>query len=118
MFKQIFMIVVLSILFGLGARVVQEQPVPFWGFPEPIKLIPPKADGSGVAKITSDDAFPPADQPYAIDYGTTMGLFAKKKRENINFVDSRDPELFAEGHIPGRSIFLTKNLLTILADWT
>lgn len=95
------MIFVLAVLLSLGARVFQENPVSFWGFPEPIKLIEPKGAIAAPTRISPNEAFAPADQPYAIDYTTTMGLYSKRKRENIHFIDSRDPELYAEGHIPG-----------------
>lgn len=101
MIKQVFMICILAVLVGLGARVIQDHPVPFWGFPEPMKMIEPKGAIAAAKVMSLDEAFAPADQPYAIDYSTTMGLYSKRKRENIHFIDSRDPDLYAAGHIPG-----------------
>jgi rhodanese-related sulfurtransferase len=102
MIKHVLIIGFLAVLLGLGARVVQEQPVPFWGHPEPIKLIEPKgAIASSSSLVSPDEAFTPADQPYAIDYPAAMGLYSKRKRDNIHFVDSREPELYVAGHIPG-----------------
>jgi 3-mercaptopyruvate sulfurtransferase SseA len=102
MYKQIFTLIALTILLGLGTRVIQDSPVPFWGFPQPIKLIQPKgAIAETTALSSSNEAFVPADKPYAVDYMTVMGLFSKQKRDSIHFVDARDPALYAAGHIPG-----------------
>jgi rhodanese-related sulfurtransferase len=101
MYKQIIMLITLTILLGLGARVVQDNPVPFWGFPQPIKLIQPPGVMAETAIVSSSEAFPPASQPYAVNYVTVLGLFGKQKRDSIHFVDARDPALYAAGHIPG-----------------
>jgi rhodanese-related sulfurtransferase len=102
MFKQVFTFCIIAILLGLGARVVQENPVPFWGFPRPIDLLPvPTTMAAEAANKNINEAFAPAQQPYAVDYMTVFGLYAKRKKENIHFVDARDEDLFAAGHIPG-----------------
>lgn len=80
---------------------MQENPVPFWGFPEPIKLLPTPPDAKAIERVSPDEAFKPADFPYEVDYGAAMGLYSKRKRESIHFIDAREPDLFAAGHIPG-----------------
>jgi rhodanese-related sulfurtransferase len=30
-----------------------------------------------------------------------MGLYMKRKKNNVHFLDAREPELFQAGHIPG-----------------
>jgi rhodanese-related sulfurtransferase len=101
MYKQIFTIIALSILLGLGTRVIQDNPVPFWGFPEPIKLIQPGGAIAETTIVSPNEDFTPADKPYGINYVTMMGLFSKQKKDSIHFVDSREPDLYAAGHIPG-----------------
>jgi rhodanese-related sulfurtransferase len=98
---QLWMMVVLSILLGLGARVMQKQTVPFWGFPKPVELIQPKMAFAGAETVTPDSAFVPSDRPYSVDLSMAMGLYMKRKKSNVHFVDAREPELFAAGHIPG-----------------
>jgi rhodanese-related sulfurtransferase len=98
---QVLTVVALSVLLGLGARVVQKQPVPFWGFPKPVELIQPKAAFAGAESISPDSAFAPSDKPYEVDISMAMGLYMKRKKSNIHFIDAREPELYAEGHIPG-----------------
>jgi rhodanese-related sulfurtransferase len=91
----------LAIVLGLGVRTIQQQPVPFWGYPTPIALIQPKAAIAGANAVAVDSAFVAADKPYDIDFATAMGLFMKRKKENIPIVDARDPKLYQEGHITG-----------------
>jgi rhodanese-related sulfurtransferase len=98
--RQLLVLVGVSVLFGLGARVVQKQTVPFWGFPKPIEMIQPRQAMADPATST-DSAFVPADQPYLIDYATASVLYGKRTKNNIHFVDARDVKLYAEGHIPG-----------------
>lgn len=98
---QVLTIVALSVLLGLGAREFQKQPVPYWGFPQPISLIQPKAAFAGVESVSPDSAFAPSDKPYEVDLSMTMGLFMKRKKNNVHFIDAREPELFKDGHIPG-----------------
>ena len=99
--RQLLLIVGVSVLLGLGARTVQKQNIPFWGFPQPIKLIPIVPDANAVESVSPDSAFAPADQPYAVKLSTVIGLYMKRKKNNVHFVDAREPKLYEEGHIPG-----------------
>jgi rhodanese-related sulfurtransferase len=99
--QQLLVMVALSVLLGLGARVVQKQPVPFWGFPKPIALIQPKDAFADVNTVSAEDAFPPSDKPYEVKLATAIGLYSKQKKANVHFIDARDPKLYAEGHIIG-----------------
>jgi rhodanese-related sulfurtransferase len=102
MFKQVFMFCIIAVLLGLGARIIQLEPVPFWGFPKPLELIQPKPLGAAeLVKTEIDEAFAPSDQAYAVDYATCFSLYGKRKKENIQFVDARAEDLYAAGHIPG-----------------
>jgi rhodanese-related sulfurtransferase len=91
----------IAVLLGLGARAVQKKPVPFWGYPKPIALIQPKAAIAGANSVSVDSAFVPAEKPYDIDFATVMGLFMKRKKENIPFIDAREHQLYEAGHITG-----------------
>ena len=93
--------VALAVLLGVGARVVQKQSVPFWGFPKPIELIQPKKAFAGAESVSPDSAFAPADKPYEVNLSLVMGLYMKRKKSSIHFIDSREPKLYQEGHIPG-----------------
>jgi len=93
--------IALSVFLGLGARNMQRNPVPFWGYPKPIELIRTKVAFAGAELVSSDSAFVPADQPYEVDLSTAMGLYMKRKKNNVHFIDARETELYAEGHIPG-----------------
>jgi rhodanese-related sulfurtransferase len=85
----------------LGARVVQKQAVPFWGFPKPIETIAVPPDVMAVESVSPDSAFAPSDKPYKIELSTVMGLYMKRKKTNVHFVDARETKLYGEGHIPG-----------------
>jgi len=98
---QLMAMVLLAVLLGLGARVAQKQSVPFWGFPKPVQLIQPKMAFAGADAVSPDSAFAPSEQPYEVDLSMAMGLFMKRKKSNVHFVDAREPELYLEGHIPG-----------------
>lgn len=98
---QILAMAALSILLGLGARVVQKNPIPFWGFPKPIELVKPTAAFAGAESVAVDSAFAPSEKPYEVDLSMTMGLFMKRKKSNVHFIDARETVLYAEGHIPG-----------------
>jgi len=98
--KQISTLLIAAVLLGLGTRVATKNETPFWGFPEPIKLLaPPTVAAEGAAK--PDSFFAKASQPYEVDLATTMVLYMKRSKSNIHFVDAREAKLFAEGHIPG-----------------
>jgi rhodanese-related sulfurtransferase len=99
--RQIVILAVVSVLLGLGARVVQKQPVPFWGFPKPIELIQPKVAFAGADLVSPDSAFVAADKAYDVDFSAAMGLYMKRKKASIHIVDAREPKLYEEGHIPG-----------------
>jgi rhodanese-related sulfurtransferase len=99
--NQLMMMVALSVLLGLGARVVQKSPVPFWGFPKVVELVQPKEVLAEVTTGKVEEAFPPSDKPYEVKLSTAIGLFMKKKSANIHFVDARDPKLYADGHMAG-----------------
>ena len=98
--NQILVMCGLALLLGLGARVVQKKPVPFWGQPS-YELLKPKAALAESNAVTVDSTFPAADKAYDIDLATTQVLFAKRKADNIPFIDARDPKLYADGHIAG-----------------
>lgn len=99
--RQLLVMVTLSVLLGLGARVVQKQTVPFWGFPKPLALIQPKEALADVTTVSADEAFPPSDKAYEVKLATAIGLYSKQKKSNVHFVDARDPKLYGEGHITG-----------------
>ena len=98
--RQLVLLVGVSVLLGIGARTVQKQTVPFWGFPKPMELLAPKAI-AGPDAVSPDSAFAPAEQPYRVDLSTAVGLYMKRTKNNIHFVDAREPKLYAEGHIAG-----------------
>ena len=91
----------LSVLLGVGSRVVQDKPTPWWGFPKPIELIKPRMAIAGADAVSPDSAFVAAEKPYDIDLSTVMGLYMKRKKNNVHFIDAREPKIFAEGHIAG-----------------
>jgi rhodanese-related sulfurtransferase len=85
----------------VGARVVQKNPVPFWGFPKAIELVQPKIALAESNVTSPDSAFVPSDKAYMVDQATTMLLFMKRSKYNVHFLDARDPTLYNAGHIPG-----------------
>jgi rhodanese-related sulfurtransferase len=99
--RQLLVMAALAILLGIGVRYVQNKPVPFWGFPKPLELIQPKMAFAGAESVSVDSAFAPSDRPYEVDLSMVMGLYMKRKKSKVHFVDAREPELYAEGHIPG-----------------
>jgi len=99
--KQLLMMVGVAILLGLGARTVQKNPVPFWGFPKPVELLKAPAAIAAPEMVSPDSAFVPADKPYEVDFATAMGLYMKRKKASVHFIDARLPELYNAGHIPG-----------------
>lgn len=101
MTKQLAAMVGVAVLLGLGARFVQKQPVPYWGFPKLIETIQPKTAFAGAESVAADSAFAAADKPYELELSAAMGLFMKRKKSNVYFIDARDPVLYAAGHIPG-----------------
>ena len=100
MSKQLLLMLGLAVIVGTGMHLTQNQPVPFWGYPKPSELLVPIAF-AGADVVSPDSAFVAADKPYEITYSMCMGLFSKRKKENIHFIDARDPKLYTEGHIPG-----------------
>lgn len=101
MTRQLLAMTGVAVLLGLGARFVQEKPVPFWGFPKLIETIAPKTAFAGAEALAVDSAFAPADKPYELDLSAAMGLFMKRKKSGVGFIDARDAKLYAAGHIPG-----------------
>jgi 3-mercaptopyruvate sulfurtransferase SseA len=101
LFRQLLLIAGLAVLLGLGTRMVQKTPVPFWGFPKPVDLAQPKAAIAGADTVSPDSAFVPSDKPYRVDLSTMVGLYMKRKKAAIHFIDAREAELFKAGHIPG-----------------
>ncbi len=99
--RQLLVLVGVSIILGLGARTVQKSTIPFWGFPKPIELITPREAFAVDDAVSPDSAFAPADKPYAVKLSTVMGLYMKRKKNNVHFVDARESKLYGEGHIPG-----------------
>lgn len=99
--RQFLVMLVAAVLLGVGARVVQKTTVPFWGFPKPIELIQPKMGFAAVNTASPDSAFVPAEQAYLVDFSTTMGLYSKRTKYNVHFIDARDVPLYNAGHIPG-----------------
>lgn len=99
--RQLLVLVGVSIVLGLGARTVQQKTVPFWGFPKQIETIPVPPDAIAVETVSPDSAFAPADKPYAVKLSTVVGLYMKRKKNNVHFVDARESKLYGEGHIPG-----------------
>lgn len=99
--RQFFIMLAAAVLLGLGARVVQKNPVPFWGFPKPLELIQPKVAIAETNAVTPDSAFAPSDKAYLVDQSATMILFMKRTKYNVHFIDARDPALYDAGHIPG-----------------
>jgi len=99
--RQLLLLVGVSVLLGLGARVVQKQAVPFWGFPKSVELVSPKDAFAIDMSASPDSAFAPSDKPYHVKLATAMGLYMKRKKTNVHFVDVRVAKLYAEGHIPG-----------------
>jgi rhodanese-related sulfurtransferase len=99
--RQLWVMAALAILLGLGARVVQNHRVPLWGFPRPVALIQPKMAYAGAESVSPDSAFTPSDKPYEVDLSMVMGLYMKRKKSNVHFLDAREPKLYLEGHIPG-----------------
>jgi rhodanese-related sulfurtransferase len=98
--RQLLLMVGVSVILGLGARGIQKSNVPFWGFPKPLEMITPK-DAIAVEGVSPDSAFAPADKPYKVNLATTMGLYMKRKKNNVHFIDARESKLYGEGHIPG-----------------
>jgi rhodanese-related sulfurtransferase len=52
-------------------------------------------------RIPMDSAFVAADLAYEVNFPMVLSLFMSHKKNNTNFIDARDPELYAAGHIPG-----------------
>jgi rhodanese-related sulfurtransferase len=80
---------------------MQKQAVPFWGFPKAIETNAVPPDVMAVDSVSPDSAFAPSDKPYKIELPTVMGLYMKRKKTNVHFVDAREVKLYDEGHIPG-----------------
>jgi rhodanese-related sulfurtransferase len=99
--RQFLMMLVAAVLLGLGARVVQKNTVPFWGFPKPTELIQPKVAIAGANTVAVDSAFAPAEQAYMVEFPMAVGLYMKRSKANVHFIDARDTTLYDAGHIPG-----------------
>jgi rhodanese-related sulfurtransferase len=90
-----------SVLLGLGARVVQNNPVPYWGFPQPKKLIQVPDAVADPGATAPDSLFVPSDTAYEVKLNTVSGLYMKRSKFNIHFLDAREPKLYDAGHITG-----------------
>ena len=99
--KQISTLFVAALLLGLGTRVATHNEMPFWGHWEPLKLIQPPTSIADDAAAKPDSTFAKAESAYEIDLATAMVLYMKRSKNSIHFIDAREPEVFAEGHIPG-----------------
>jgi rhodanese-related sulfurtransferase len=100
--RQLLLMAALSVLLGLGARMVQKPPVPFWGFPKNLDLIKPAVPfAEAESTVSPDSAFVPADHAYKIDLSAAVSLYMRRKKLNIHFIDARDPKLYVAGRIPG-----------------
>lgn len=100
MLKQLLLMLGLAVLVSVAARPFQDKTIPFWGIPEPLKLLEPKV-ALAAETASAEVAFPAADLPYKVSYEVTSALYMKRKKENVHFVDARDVPLYNEGHIPG-----------------
>jgi 3-mercaptopyruvate sulfurtransferase SseA len=98
--KQLSILFGLAIIISLAAIPFQNKPISWWGFPEPMKLIVPDA-AFATETASPDSAFAPADNVYKISFAQVSGLYIKRKKTNVHFLDARDPKLYDEGHIPG-----------------
>ena len=49
----------------------------------------------------TDSAFVPAEKAYEVKLPTVIALFMAHKKNNVHFIDARDPKLYSAGHIPG-----------------
>jgi rhodanese-related sulfurtransferase len=101
MLKQLLLMFGLAVLVSVAIRPFQDKTIPFWGFPEPLKMLEPSAAFAGTDAVSADSAFKAADHPYKVNYSMVSALYMKRKKENIHFVDARDVALYNEGHIPG-----------------
>ncbi len=109
MLKQIALFMGIAVVVSLAFRPLQDKKIPLWGFPEPIKLL--TVNEAFAAEMTSpDSAFAPADQAYKVTLAQVSGLYMKRKKSNVHFIDARLPEEYAEGHIPGSLNVSQENL--------
>jgi rhodanese-related sulfurtransferase len=99
--KQFLLMLCVSVLLGLGARVVQKNPVPYWGFPKPKELIQVPDAVADPGATAPDSAFVPSDKAYEIKLNTASGLYMSRKKYNIHFLDARESSLYDAGHILG-----------------
>lgn len=99
--RQLLILVAVSVIFGLGVRITQKTPLPFWGFPKSIQLIQPAMAVTGADVVSPDSAFIASDKIYTVDLSAAVGLYMKRKKSSVQFIDAREPEIFDEGHIPG-----------------
>jgi rhodanese-related sulfurtransferase len=99
--RQFLILLCASVLLGLGARVVQKHPVAMWGFPKPSEVIQVPEAVADPGTASPDSVFAPADKAYEIKLTTATGLYMKRKKSNIHFIDARDTKLYADGHITG-----------------
>ncbi len=115
MLKQTMIFIGLAVLVSLAVRPFQDKQIPFWGFPEPMKMLTPKAAFAADVNASADSAFAPAELAYKVDLAQTSGLYMKRKKNNVHFVDARDPKEYAEGHIPGSINIPAENLAESMA---
>jgi len=98
---EILLIALLAILVGLGGKVVRQKDIPFWGSPTRIKLIDLPVAAAAPSAENPDSLFVASDAPYRISLAQAAGLYLKREKLGICFLDARLPELYEQGHIAG-----------------
>jgi rhodanese-related sulfurtransferase len=101
MLKQLLLMFGFAALISVAARPFQDKTIPFWGFPQPIKLLEPKGAIAAENNVAVSEAYPAAAAPYKANYATVSALYMKRKKENVHFIDAREAAVYGEGHIPG-----------------
>jgi len=101
LFRQLLIIIALSVILGFGVQISQKTPLPLWGFPKSIQLIQPAMAVTGADIVSPDSAFIASDKIYAVDLSAAVGLYMKRKRSSVHFIDARETEIYDEGHLPG-----------------
>lgn len=100
-YRPLATILVCAVLLGAGARILHKEPIPLWGYPKAMEMIQPKSTFAQPSSVSPDSVFAPADFPYKVNLSEAMGLYMKRKKMGIDFIDTREHELYREGHITG-----------------
>jgi rhodanese-related sulfurtransferase len=90
----------LAILTGLGARqddcrTLSDKRSESSNCLEPARAV------AAPEKSSLDSIFVPADNAYEVKLQTIISLCMSRKKNNVHFIDARDPKLYLAGHIPG-----------------